>query len=38
MLSYLRLAKLSLGLIINFNVKWRSEEGIKRIVNEFPER
>lgn len=37
MLSYLRISGLSLGLLINFNVKWLMEEGIKRVVNDFPE-
>ena len=36
-LSYLRLSRCKLGLLINFNVKWLSEEGVKRIVNGFPE-
>jgi GxxExxY protein len=36
-LSYLRLSGCKLGLLINFNVKWLSDEGIKRIVNGFPE-
>ena len=35
-LSYLRIAKLSLGLIINFNVTWLAEHGINRVVNDFP--
>jgi len=36
MLSYLRLYRRSVGLLINFNVKWLSDEGIKRMVNNFP--
>jgi GxxExxY protein len=36
LLSYLRLTKLKLGLLINFNTKWL-QDGIKRIVNGFPE-
>ena len=36
-LSYLRLSRCKLGLLINFNVKWLSEQGVKRIVNGFPE-
>jgi GxxExxY protein len=36
LLSYLRQAKLKLGLLINFNVKWL-QDGIGRIVNGFPE-
>ncbi len=35
-LSYLRQLKLTLGLLINFNVKWL-RDGVKRIVNGFPE-
>jgi GxxExxY protein len=35
-LAYLRLTKLRLGLLINFNVPWL-QDGIKRIVNGFPE-
>jgi GxxExxY protein len=35
-LSYLRLLKLRIGLLINFNVPWL-QNGIKRIVNAFPE-
>jgi len=37
LLSYLRLSKLRVGLLINFNVKWLTQDGIKRIVNGFPE-
>jgi GxxExxY protein len=37
LLSYLRLMKRKLGLLINFNVKWLTQDGIKRIVNGFPE-
>jgi len=36
LLSYLRQLKLKLGLLINFNVKWL-QDGIKRVVNDFPE-
>ena len=36
MLSYLRLTRLSLGLIINFNVKYLPQ-GIQRVVNDFRE-
>ena len=35
-LSYLRQTRLSLGLLINFNVKWL-RDGVRRIVNGFPE-
>jgi GxxExxY protein len=37
LLSYLRLSKRSVGLLINFNVKWLVSDGVKRIVNGFPE-
>ena len=37
LLSYLRLSGCKVGLLINFNVKWLVEDGIKRIVNGFPE-
>src|SRR5262245_56600046 len=36
-LSYLRLADKRVGLLINFNVKWLVEEGVHRLVNEFPD-
>ena len=36
-LSYLRLSKLKVGLLINFNVKWLTQDGIRRIVNGFPD-
>ena len=36
LLSYLRLMKLKVGLLINFNVPWL-RSGVKRIVNAFPE-
>jgi GxxExxY protein len=37
LLSYLRFSKCKVGLLINFNVKWLTEDGIKRVVNGFPE-
>jgi GxxExxY protein len=37
LLSYLRLSGCKVGLIINFNVKWLVEDGLKRVVNGFPE-
>jgi len=37
-LSYLRLYNRPVGLMINFNVKWLSEEGVHRFVHNFPER
>lgn len=37
LLSYLRLSGCKVGLLINFNVKWLVENGIKRIVNGFPD-
>ena len=36
-LSYLRLSGLKVGLLLNFNVKWLLDHGIKRIVNDFPD-
>lgn len=36
-LSYLRLSGCRVGLLINFNVKWLVEDGVKRIVNGFPD-
>ena len=36
-LSYLRLLKKRVGLIVNFNVKWLTDQGIRRIVNGFPD-
>jgi GxxExxY protein len=36
-LSYLKMSKLTVGLLINFNVKWLVNEGLKRFVNGFPE-
>jgi hypothetical protein len=35
--SYLRLSGCKVGLLINFNVKWLLDHGIKRIVNDFPD-
>ena len=35
--SYLRLSGCKVGLLLNFNVKWLTAEGIKRVVHEFPE-
>jgi GxxExxY protein len=35
--AYLRLSACKVGLLINFNVKWLVEDGLKRIVNGFPE-
>ena len=37
MISYLRLSKCSIGLLINFNVKWLVANGVRRIVNGFPD-
>ena len=36
-LSYLRMMKRSVGLLINFNVQWLVRDGIRRIVNGFPD-
>jgi GxxExxY protein len=35
--SQLQFAKCKVGLLINFNVKWLAKDGIKRVVNGFPE-
>ena len=35
LLAYLRLSSRKVGLLMNFNVKWLADEGIKRIVNGF---
>ncbi|HMF92883.1 MAG TPA: GxxExxY protein [Vicinamibacterales bacterium] len=35
LLSYLRLLKKRVGLI-NFNVKWLTDQGLRRVVNDFP--
>jgi GxxExxY protein len=37
LLSYLKLSGCKVGLLINFNVKWLAENGVKRIVNGFPD-
>jgi hypothetical protein len=37
LLTYLRATSKKVGLLINFNVKWLTREGIKRVVNGFPE-
>jgi GxxExxY protein len=36
-LSYLRLTGCKVGLLINFNVRWLIRNGVRRIVNGFPE-
>ena len=36
-LSYLRMLKRNVGLLINFNVQWLVRDGVRRIVNDFPE-
>jgi GxxExxY protein len=36
-LSYLRLSGCKIGLLINFNVQWLIKDGVKRIVNGFPD-
>ena len=35
-LSYLRLSRCKVGLLINFNVQWLTRDGVRRIVNGFP--
>src|SRR5215467_402938 len=37
LLSYLRFASCRVGLQFDFNVKWLIEDGLKRVVNGFPE-
>jgi GxxExxY protein len=37
LLSYLRLSGSKVGLLINFNVKWIVRDGLKRVVNGFPQ-
>jgi GxxExxY protein len=37
LLSYLKLSGCKVGLLINFHVKWLAENGVKRIVNGFPD-
>jgi GxxExxY protein len=36
-LSYLRISGHKVGLLLNFHVKWLTEQGLKRIVNGFPQ-
>lgn len=36
-LSYLRMLKCSVGLLVNFNCQWLVRDGVRRIVNGFPE-
>jgi len=35
LLAYLRLARRRVGLLVNFNVRWLADDGIKRLVNGF---
>ena len=37
MISYLRLYQKQVGLVFNFNVKWLSSGGWKRLANDFPD-
>jgi GxxExxY protein len=37
LLSYLRFSKSKVGLLLNFNVKWLVRDGLKRVVNGFPD-
>jgi GxxExxY protein len=37
LLSYLRLSRRKVGLLLNFHVEWLSKQGIKRVVLDFPE-
>jgi GxxExxY protein len=36
-LSYLRMLKRSVGPLINFNTEWLVRDGVRRIVNGFPD-
>jgi len=36
-LLYMQLARSKLGLLINFNVKWLADQGIRRFVKGFPD-
>jgi GxxExxY protein len=37
LLSYLKFAQCRIGLLFNFNVSWLTADGLKRVVNGFPE-
>jgi GxxExxY protein len=37
LLSYLKLSGCKVGLLINVNVKWLTENGVKRVVDGFPD-
>ena len=37
LLSYLRVSQCKVGLLLNFNVKWLAKDGLKRVVNGFPD-
>lgn len=37
LISYLRLSRRKVGLLINFHTKWLVRSGIRRVVNDFPE-
>jgi GxxExxY protein len=37
LLSYLKFTDCRVGLLFNFNVKWLTQHGLKRVVNGFPE-
>jgi GxxExxY protein len=37
LLSYLKFANCRVGLLLNFNVSWLTNDGLKRVVNGFPE-
>jgi GxxExxY protein len=37
LLSYLRLSGCKVGLLLNFNVEWLINQGLKRVVIGFPE-
>ena len=35
-ISYLRMSGCKVGLLINFNVKWLTRQGLRRVVHGFP--
>jgi GxxExxY protein len=37
MLSYLRMTGCRVGLVVNFNVRWLVRDGVRRVVNDFPD-
>jgi GxxExxY protein len=37
LIAYLKLARKQVGLLLNFNVKWLADQGLKRVVVKFEE-